>query len=837
MREAAFCLGLLAALLACGPATRALERQTLLPNGGFEVVDGAASQGWAAFESGYMVSRDVHRRGRVSVLCRNLTSAERRGAVATITLNQRKPQPVLVSGFSRAADVGGFRNNDYSIYLDLTYVDGTPLWGQVAPFSTGTHDWERRQVLVLPQKPIRNVSIYALFRRHAGSAWFDDFSASVLDADSTFDGQAVAAPVLARPARCGWFVRDVSAGSGIVRSDAAGRALGIRCVAARAPRPWEQALRVSGPRGRTLCATIYYIERFPAKNARWWSDMRRSVLCGESGEHANLTHLGVGATGVQSLYPFACVTNGRSGRAVGVPAGCLPSVSRFGFHAGSSLLYAAFDVALTPDNLRNSAAGCGTAEVTVARWNAAPEWGFRSALARYYAMYAGAFRRRAGKDGLWIPFADPSTIEGLRDFGIAYHEGDNCVASDDRLGILSFRYTEPMTWWMPMPPATPRTYEAALALIREHLRSDHREQQRLAQAVIHSGSMDERGLFNVEFQNAPWTNGAVWNLNPNPRLPRPAGQATKASLSFGEDVIARSYGPRRDGDLDGEYLDSIEGWAEVLDYRAESLRHSAACPTFAAGTLRPVVPTWFSVWELASQMRCELMRRGKLLMANATPWRLHAFSGLLDVMGTETNWLPSGTWRPDGDEVFCLRRSLCYQKPYLLLQNTDFERFGPPEVERYMKRCMAYGVFPSMFSVDASTRNYWTERRWYDRDRELFKRYIPVIRRLSSAGWEPITHATTSDPRVFVERFGSRYLTVLNDSSARRSVLLRILPGAPSGLSRATTLQDAIGGTTFRAQAPAAGVGNVERTGRVYRVAMGPEECLVLRPSDATTGR
>ena len=36
------------------------------------------------------------------------------------------PPPRLASG-----DAGADQNNDYSLYLDLVYSDGTPLWGQV----------------------------------------------------------------------------------------------------------------------------------------------------------------------------------------------------------------------------------------------------------------------------------------------------------------------------------------------------------------------------------------------------------------------------------------------------------------------------------------------------------------------------------------------------------------------------------------------------------------------------------------------------------------------------------------------------------------------------------
>ena len=99
-------------------------------------------------------------------------------------------------------------------------------------------------------------------------------------------------------------------------------------------------------------------------------------------------------------------------------------------------------------------------------------------------------------------------------------------------------------------------------------------------------------------------------------------------------------------------------------------------------------------------------------MANYTPWRFHAMAPLLDVMGTETNWMPGGQWTPESDETMCLRRTLAAGKPYLLLQNTDFDAFAP-FVEEYMARCMFYGILPSMFSIDASTRNYWTEPTWY----------------------------------------------------------------------------------------------------------------------------
>jgi len=74
----------------------------------------------------------------------------------------------------RPTAVGGSPDNDYSLYLDLIYTDGTPLWGQTAPFRTGTHDWQRAEVKVFRTKPVKSVTVNLLLRRHAGKASFKE---------------------------------------------------------------------------------------------------------------------------------------------------------------------------------------------------------------------------------------------------------------------------------------------------------------------------------------------------------------------------------------------------------------------------------------------------------------------------------------------------------------------------------------------------------------------------------------------------------------------------------------------------------------------------------------
>jgi len=58
---------------------------------------------------------------------------------------------------------------------------------------------------------------------------------------------------------------------------------------------------------------------------------------------------------------------------------------------------------------------------------------------------------------------------------------------------------------------------------------------------------------------------------------------------------------------------------------------------------------------------------------------------------------------------------------------------------------------------------------------------------VAEAGWEPITLARSSDPKVYVERFGAGsrwYLTVFNDSPQRRTAAITLTEGKVPASSR-----------------------------------------------------
>jgi len=129
-----------------------------------------------------------------------------------------------------------------------------------------------------------------------------------------------------------------------------------------------------------------------------------------------------------------------------------------------------------------------------------------------------------------------------------------------------------------------------------------------------------------------------------------------------------------------------------------------------------------------------------------------------DVCGCE------GAFRGLSDEHYNLFRASACQKPVLLLdyptvigRSTGLDtRAG---MEKYFKYATAYGFYPAVGRHCDKA---------YQEHKDLYDTYIPIIKQLSAAGWEPVTGATASADGLRLERFGARegttYLTAFNST-------------------------------------------------------------------------
>jgi len=303
-----------------------------------------------------------------------------------------------------------------------------------------------------------------------------------------------------------------------------------------------------------------------------------------------------------------------------------------------------------------------------------------------------------------------------------------------------------------------------------------------------SGYHDETGQFVARLRDTPWCDGAVWSINSMPGI---AGDITDFKNKWNPDLRERLYGSARDSNLDGEYVDSSEGYVtDELDFRRDHFRAAETPLTFSLEGRKAAIFRGLIVFEYIRAIERDIHAMGRYMMANSTPSRLCWLVPMLDVIGTETNWNPGRIWRPMSDSDLLYRRALCKGKPYCFLMNTVFEDFSHEHVERYMQRCLAYGMFPGFFSHNASQGHYFTRPELYERDRDLFRKYIPLCKQVAEAGWEAITGARSNRADVYVERFGTEYLTVFNDSKQQQEVTITTETSGTSPVAELVTGRD-----------------------------------------------
>jgi len=150
----------------------------LLYNWSFEldIDNNGIPDGWANFGNSptYCIDSLNCMSGTKSVKFYSCSIDSIYGIHQSVYLNQELPTPLVVSGYSKARDVSGLEDHNYSIYVDVYCKDGSTMYGECAIFPTGTHDWVYVKHLIEPKAPIEWINLIVRFKHHTGTVWFDD---------------------------------------------------------------------------------------------------------------------------------------------------------------------------------------------------------------------------------------------------------------------------------------------------------------------------------------------------------------------------------------------------------------------------------------------------------------------------------------------------------------------------------------------------------------------------------------------------------------------------------------------------------------------------------------
>lgn len=398
-----------------------------------------------------------------------------------------------------------------------------------------------------------------------------------------------------------------------------------------------------------------------------------------------------------------------------------------------------------------------------------PRWGFRDALARYYRRYPELFRNYVAEPGQWMAFSRLSEIDNANEFGFGLQEGAPEPEYDDQLGVLSTTYFAHAGKGAFIPGYDPEKdplppYEAQLAAMNKAF----------AKTTGISTMYHDVGLFSPDgrYDIRKWVayGHIIAQFNLDPQLPY--GQwILKRALASLEEVQQK-----RNARLDGFYYD---GLPTGMNYRAEHFRHASFPCLWDPQAKKPLLNNFFSSCQFA-RAAAELMRpRGRITMMNGALGASCFIAPWLDVLGSET-----GLRLPRAELNYI--RSVTYQKPFLtLLKGNYHQKLLHAEIEQYMLQCLAYGIPPGFFDWPTSGlgpgSRYWDHPAYFERDRDLFRKYLPLCRSLAKAGWEPVTWAAADRPEIFVERFGPKadgvaWLSILNSTSKLVAATIRLEP-------------------------------------------------------------
>ena len=548
--------------------------------------------------------------------------------------------------------------------------------------------------------------------------------------------------------------------------------------------------------------------RFPVGAGRWfwWDDTNRRRQIRRGQAYENTDHFGLGSTGAISRYYWSCVSSPDRAFALACPADG-PAVFRLRARRtsknGPAILEIVFDFGLCRDSLKFP----NRADFSFVLYECNPVWGFRSATKRYYEIYPHCFLKRVSKEGGWLPFRDASTIEGVRDFGFGYYEGGKNVAYNRKIGILSFAYNEPWTYWQNMESSRGLTHADCVKQIKANTKLDDsvmassgggagRLNDKSVAALL-SGVHGRDGKLFIKIMDEPWCKGFAAVLNPDPELATTrsahVNQAQFALEQYRQALAAPSKDRHEGVYVDGS-PDTYEYYlgADPLNYRREHFRTADYPLSFESATKRVGRVRMF---ENAKYLKClarYMHSRNLLIMCNGPMRRQGFYNCFVDVPGTEIDRAlnPIGTtphriWKGPY-EWFPFVRAWCYHKPYVVLLNqANYRTF---DVKAFFNKCALYAIYPGFFATEFKVGGewksgaYWGAKELYARDRRLFKTYMPIIRRLSKAGWEPLTYVRSRQRAVQIERFGkltprgAKYLTVYNCSRRARKVDLTFDP-------------------------------------------------------------
>jgi hypothetical protein len=757
------------------------------------------------------------------------TGAQQCLAYYSYTLNQNIAKPVRITGESYSQGITVVSPSlSYSLRVDITYNDNSTELYRCVPF-TGNSSWESKDFIFCPQKPIQRVLVVVMLYNYSGTAWFKNITLQVkADGGSSSFGKFGNTAVFNQTTTEGYLVRQFTAAENWyeIANGQTGRNWSLDASSSTNNGFTTHTATITNTSGNSRAGILAYRIPLTGSNFKWCSTDLRTQLSMNSldVEYSDRITSNINANEIagntnaksSSKFLWGCVVNDINGYAIAVDPD-YPCQFKISYNACNQEFFVVFDLGFTA-----SGSVKDNATVKFVTWMFNPASGMRQAIHDFYKLYPNAFRDRitekGGEHGIWWYLKDLSgnSINNIKDFGfkIDQQPPNGAIAYDDANDLLSIFYVAP--WELRIYGADlPGWPHPAYADVVQKLTDLYNSSDPAAIAVVNSASKDSSGRY-IYLTTAEWSpNHIRFQCNPAPGIrPNIYGANTPSERNAYYDQWRNSSFQdllTAPNTWDGMICDNVtDGYLSLcdektpIDYDSSHFNHMT---TPLIHDINGVVGIGLEmmIWEYFTGVRQDMDNlmagdnRLRIMQANGSP---PPFAGCkLDVQGGEQVWDVNNNWSPRTEATMLEYRMKAGRKPVVFLQNPYEHSLGTgsnwmtnARTQKYIARCCAFGIMPSLGITDGGNSTgltYFSNSTFFETanpnttpanmsDRNLFQKYIPVIRKLSQTGWEPVRQATVSDSDVFLERFGAEYITIFNPTANSKSITVTYLPAAIS---------------------------------------------------------
>ena len=718
----------------------------------------------------FAIDREVTWRGKPTLTIRLPEANPQDSGELELHLDRVQPHSIYLIRFAHRGDR---LSGEYPPILHIRQLDenGQPVASQLnVDLLAGTYDWKEE---VIPVPAVERAASFALMLHHpsgCGQFWISEIAVSEVRRQ----------PVV--PVAGTWNEGIAPQFTGTIP----GTPITVKARASSLMSGMTIRTTLSAPtwwlKKNPTALTVSFRVPLAAFGWRWGGSLRSDPQIEARKSYSDYQLIGRRQFREVSRFPMATVAGPDHGIALMAPLKPV-ILSRFRYDA-DGYLCGEFDLAVVDRGL--GASDDVSFSFDVVRFE--PRWGYRSALSAYYTRYPALFSSTAKEGGWWIGPSDK--LQNLQDFGLQYAEAHFArpepTKANNGMGIYTCSYSEPWMWrilaseernpalvkpvsaYLPeierdanLPPTVMDTHDYWTAPRRDSTR-----------AFLNSAVFGDDGK---HLENAARTYAGTYiEMNtsclPNIRSSR-WGDINRGLLSYRYETLADANRCAAGGaKLDGVYFDSVGNWSDIAaeDHRDEHFPLSATPLTFSYATGTPVIS------GLAAMSECMDFIRGKgyVTMANSDSTYAGYAAPYLDMIGAGEDFGDEAA----SDEALSHGRAVAFRKS-VSFGNSGLLQASQQEAIARFKLLLFYHVYPGIFFSDAES---------LERARPLFRRFIPLMREMGRAGWEPVPWAATEGAPLWVERYGpSRdgraYFAIRNATATAQTTTLAV---EPSGFGR-----------------------------------------------------